>query len=37
MAQFAIDKALSKEQAEPQYHWSYFLNGEPARMTAASK
>jgi len=37
VAQLAIDKALSGEQTEPQYHWSYFLNGEPAKASGASK
>ena len=37
VAQLAIDKALSREQTEPQYHWSYFLNGEPEKASSASK
>ncbi|MBV9611984.1 MAG: hypothetical protein JO091_05905 [Acidobacteriaceae bacterium] len=36
VAELAIEKALSKEQPQTQYHWSYFLNGEPAKVTAAS-
>ncbi len=37
VAQLAIDKALSDEQAEPQYRWSHFLNAEFAKVSAASK
>jgi hypothetical protein len=37
VAQLAIDKALSAEQPQTQYRWSYYLNGEPAKLTAASK
>ena len=36
MAQLAIEKALSKEDARVEYNWAYFLEGEPARRTAAS-
>jgi hypothetical protein len=35
MAQFAIQKALSKEQPQTQFHWSKYLNGTTA--AAASK
>lgn len=37
VAQFAIDKALSGEPQEAQYKWSHFLNGGPAKSTAASR
>ncbi len=37
VAQLAIDKALSDEQPQVQYHWGHFLKGEPARKTAASR
>jgi glutathione synthase/RimK-type ligase-like ATP-grasp enzyme len=36
MAQLAIEKALSNEQPQGEYHWSYFLNGESARTAASS-
>ncbi len=37
MAQLAIEKALSAEQPQTQYHWGHFLNGGPAKATTASK
>ncbi len=37
VAQLAIDKALSNEQAAAPYRWSYFLNPEPVKTTAASQ
>ncbi len=37
VAQLAIDKALSSEQPQTQYHWSSFLSGAPAKVTAASQ
>jgi len=35
VAELAIEKALAPE-ARAEYRWQYFLNGEPARTTAAS-
>ncbi|MGA8027771.1 MAG: hypothetical protein WB992_11545 [Bryobacteraceae bacterium] len=37
VAQMAIDKALSDEQPQTQYHWSHFLKGGPAKTTAAKR
>ena len=34
VANLAIAKALSNEQPQTQYHWSYFLRGEAASKTA---
>jgi glutathione synthase/RimK-type ligase-like ATP-grasp enzyme len=35
VANLAIAKALSNEQPQTQYHWSYFLRGEATSKTAA--
>ncbi len=37
VAQLAIDTAQRRPEARPQYRWDYFLSGEPAKFTAASK
>jgi glutathione synthase/RimK-type ligase-like ATP-grasp enzyme len=37
MAQLAIDKALSNEQPQVQYHWSYFLSGNQPQKAAATR
>ncbi len=37
VAQLAIDTAQGQEVRRPQYRWDYFLNGAPAKFTAASQ
>jgi glutathione synthase/RimK-type ligase-like ATP-grasp enzyme len=37
VAQFAIDKALSSEQPQTEFHWGRFLSGGPMKATAASQ
>ena len=37
VAQLAIEKAVSKEPSDAQYHWGHFLRGEQAKSTTASK
>ncbi len=37
VAQLAIEKALSSEQPQTEYHWGHFLSGGQAKATAASK
>ncbi|MFL6462811.1 MAG: RimK family alpha-L-glutamate ligase [Bryobacteraceae bacterium] len=36
VANLAIAKALSNEQPQTQYHWSYFLSGEASKTAASS-
>ncbi|MBV9226491.1 MAG: hypothetical protein JOY85_20855, partial [Acidobacteriaceae bacterium] len=36
VAQLAIAKALSNEQAQAQYRWGYFLNGEVSKTASSS-
>ncbi len=37
VAQLAINKALSNESSQAQYHWGHFLSGEQVKTTAGSK
>lgn len=37
MAELAIEKAQKEESTQPQYHWSYFLEGGSTKITAASQ
>ncbi len=37
VAKLAIDKALSREQPQTQYHWGYFLNGEALKAAGMAK
>ena len=37
MAQLAIDKALSNEQPQVEYHWNHFLSGGQPQKAAATR